>query len=161
MDCECEEPESEAEDVKEDERNTAPYGTALYLQNEVRAYHLRRERKEANDAKLGKVKANGRSGGSAAPKQDRKAKDKKKGKEEEPCICENCMPWEEYKLFIKAKEKERMVKEKNGKYRQDIVRQMKIDANRRYEAAADKLPESEKVLNRNILAGKVNMRQIF
>ena len=61
----------------------------------------------------------------------------------------------------KAKEKERVVKEKNRKYRQDIVRQMKIDANRRYEAAADKMPESEKVLNRNILAGKVNMRQIF
>ena len=61
----------------------------------------------------------------------------------------------------KAKEKERVVKEKNRQYRQDIVRQMKIDANRRYEAAADKMPESEKVLNRNILAGKVNMRQIF
>ena len=80
MDCPCDWPESREKDVKEDERNTAPYGTALYLQNEVRACHLRRERKEANDPKLGKVKANGRSGGSAAPKQGRKAKGKKKGK---------------------------------------------------------------------------------
>ena len=88
FDCDvCEKPsETEVEDVKEDERNTAPYGTALYLQNEVRAYHLGRKRKEANDANLGKVKGNGRSGGSAAPKKNRKAKDKEKGKEEEPCI---------------------------------------------------------------------------
>ena len=53
--------------MKEDERNTAPYGTALYLQNEVRAYHLRKEWKEANNAKLGKGKGKGRSGGRAAP----------------------------------------------------------------------------------------------
>ena len=66
---------------------------------------LAQEWKEAKDPKLGKVKGNGRSGGSAAPKQDRKAKGKKKGKEEEPCTCENCMPWEEFKVFIKAKEK--------------------------------------------------------
>ena len=64
------------------------------------------KRKEANDPKLGKVKANGRNGGCAAPPEDRKAKDKGKGKEEEPCICESCMSWETYKLFIKAKEKE-------------------------------------------------------
>ena len=50
---------------------------------------LAQEWKEAKDPKLGKVKGNGRSGGSAAPKQDRKAKGKKKGKEEEPCTCEN------------------------------------------------------------------------
>ena len=64
FDCDlCENPsETEVEDVKEDERNTAPHGTALYLQNEVRAYHLRRERKEANNAKLGKGKGKGRSG---------------------------------------------------------------------------------------------------
>ena len=105
MDSECEGPESEAEDymdwhAKEDEMmNTAPCGTAQYLRNEVWAYHLRKKRKEANDANLGKVKANGHSGGSAAPKQDREAKDK----EVEPCIwpcnCENCMSWEKYKLF--------------------------------------------------------------
>ena len=64
MDCECEGPESEAEVVKEDERNTAPHGTAHYLQNEVRAYDLGWNRKEANDHKLGKVKANASSGGS-------------------------------------------------------------------------------------------------
>ena len=75
--------------MKEDERKTAPYGTALYLQNEVRAYHLRRERKEANNAKLGKGKGKGRSGGRAAPKKNRKAKEKEKGKEEEPCTCVN------------------------------------------------------------------------
>ena len=45
--------------------------------------------KEANDAKLGKGK--GRSGGRAAPKKDRKVKEKEKGKAAEPCICENCM----------------------------------------------------------------------
>ena len=65
--------------MKEDERNTAPYGTALYLQNEVRAYHLRREWKEANNAKLGKGKGKGRSGGRAAPKKDRKAKGQGEG----------------------------------------------------------------------------------
>ena len=70
----------QVEDVKEYERNTAPYGTALYLQNEVRAYHLRRERKEANNAKLGNGKGKGRSGGRAAPEKDRKAKDKEKDK---------------------------------------------------------------------------------
>ena len=62
--------------------------------------------REAKGPKLGKVKGNGRNSGRAAPKQGRKAKDKKKGKEEEPCICENCMSWEKYKLFVKAKEKE-------------------------------------------------------
>ena len=123
FDCDlCENPsETEVEDVKEDERNTAPYGTALYLQNEVRAYHLRKKRTEANDPKLGKVKANGRSGGSAAPKQDRKAKEKKKGKEEEPCIWENCMSWEEYTFFIEAKEKE-MAKAKEKEKAKDQKR---------------------------------------
>ena len=50
---------------------------------------LAQEWKESKDPKLGKVKDNGRSGGSAAPKKDRKAMDKEKNKEEEPCICEN------------------------------------------------------------------------
>ena len=59
--------------------------------------------KEANDAKLGKGK--GRSGGRAAPKKDRKAKEKEKGKESEPCICETCMWQETYDLYIKDKEK--------------------------------------------------------
>ena len=100
FDCDlCDNPsETEVEDAKADERNTAPPGSALYLQNAVRAYHLRRERKEANNAKLGKGK--GRSGGRAAPKKDRKAKDKEKGKEKgeeaEPCFCDNCMPQEIY-----------------------------------------------------------------
>ncbi len=107
--------------MKEDERNTAPYGAALYLQNEVRAYHLRRGRKEANDPKLGKVKANGRSGGSAAPKQDRKAKDTEDEPCVWPCICENCMSWEKYKLFIKAKEKE-MAKAKEKEKAKDKKR---------------------------------------
>ena len=49
MDGECAVPESEAEGGKEDERNTAPYGAALYLQNEVRACHSGRKREEAND----------------------------------------------------------------------------------------------------------------
>ena len=59
-----------------------------------------------------------------------------------------------------AKEKERMLKEKNRRYTEDIVRQMKSDARKRYEAAADKMPDSEKALNRNVLQGK-GMRQIF
>ena len=75
----------------EDERNAAPYGTAQYLQNEMR---------KSNDPKLGKVKATCRSGGGAAPKKDRKAKDKEKSNEGEPCICENCMSWETYKLYV-------------------------------------------------------------
>ena len=62
---------------------------------------------------------------------------------------------------VKAKEKAQKLKEKNKQYSEDIVAQMKWDANRRYEAAADKMPENEKVLNRNILQGKVNVRQIF
>ena len=69
--------------MTEDERNTAPYGTALYLQNEVRAYHLRRARKEANNAKLGKGK--GRSGGRAVLKRDRKANNTEKGNKAERC----------------------------------------------------------------------------
>ena len=63
--------------------NTAPFGTGQYLRNEVRKYHLRRKRKEANDAKLGKGK--GRSGGRAAPTKDRKANNKEKSKAAEPC----------------------------------------------------------------------------
>ena len=103
FDCDlCDNPsETEVEDAKADERNTAPPGSALYLQNEVRAYHLRRERKEANNAKLGKGK--GRSGGRAAPKKNRKAKEKEKGKEEEPCTCVNCMSESWFNLYIKAK----------------------------------------------------------
>ena len=62
-----------------------------------------RSGKGANDAKLGKGK--GRSGGRAAPKKDRKAKEKEKGKEAEPCICGNCMWQETYDLYIKDKEK--------------------------------------------------------
>ena len=54
-------------------------------------------------AKVGK--GNGRSGGRAAPKKDRKANNKEKGKEAEPCICENCMSQETYDLYIKEKEK--------------------------------------------------------
>ena len=53
-----------------------------------------------------------------------------------------------------------MLKEKNRRYTEDIVRQMKSDARKRYEAAADKMPDSEKALNRNVLQGK-GMRQIF
>ena len=75
FDCDlCDNPsETEGEDymdwhAKEDEMlNTAPFGTGQYLRNEVRAYHLGRKRKEANDAKLGKGK--GRSGGRAAPSE--------------------------------------------------------------------------------------------
>ncbi|QDZ20519.1 hypothetical protein HOP50_04g30370 [Chloropicon primus] len=61
---------------------------------------------------------------------------------------------------LKAKDKARRVKEKNLQYSQDIIAQMKRDASKRYEAAADKMPHSEKVLNSNILQGK-GMRQIF
>ena len=59
-------------------------------------------------AKVGKGKGRsggGRSGGRAAPKKDRKANNKEKGKEAEPCICENCMSQETYDLYIKEKEK--------------------------------------------------------
>ena len=109
FDCDlCDNPsETEGEDymdwhAKEDEMlNTAPFGTGQYLRNEVRKYHLRRKRKEANDAKLGKGK--GRSGGRAAPKKNRKAKEKEKGKEEEPCTCVNCMSESWFNLYIKAK----------------------------------------------------------
>ena len=129
FDCDlCDNPsETEVEDymdwhAKEDEMlNTAPFGTGQYLRNEVRKYHLRRKRKEANDAKLGKVKANGRSGGSAAPKQDREAKDKAVEPCIWPCNCENCMSWEKYKLFIKAKEKE-MAKAKEKEKAKDKKR---------------------------------------
>ena len=62
---------------------------------------------------------------------------------------------------IKAKEKARITKEKNRQYRQDIIAQMKWDANRRYEAAADQMPESEMVLNRKLLQGKDDMKKIF
>ena len=112
FDCDlCDNPsETEVEDymdwhAKEDEMlNTAPFGTGQYLRNEVRKYHLRRKRKEANDAELGKGK--GRSGGRAAPKKIRKAKEKEKGKEEEPCTCVNCMSERRFNLYIKAKGKE-------------------------------------------------------
>ena len=115
FDCDlCDNPsETEVEDAKADERNTAPPGSALYLQNEVRAYHLRRERKEANNAKLGKGK--GRSGGRAAPKKVRKAKEKEKGKEEEPCTCVNCMSERRFNLYIKAKGKETAKDKERGK----------------------------------------------
>ena len=115
FDCDlCDNPsETEVEDAKADERNTAPPGSALYLQNEVRAYHLRRERKEANNAKLGKGK--GRSGGRAAPKKNRKAKEKEKGKEEEPCTCVNCMSERRFNLYIKAKGKETAKDKERGK----------------------------------------------
>ena len=84
MVCECEGPGSDAEDVKEDERNAAPYGTAHHLQFGVRAYNLGRKRKEANDAKLGKGKCNGRSCGRAASQKGKnKGEDKKQGKEPE------------------------------------------------------------------------------
>ena len=106
MDCPCDWPETEAEDVNEDVNAIARDLQTLH-DTAQRWRDLAQEWKEAKDPKLCKVKGNGRSGGSAAPKQDRKAKGKKKGKEEEPCICENCMTWEEYKLFIKAKEKEK------------------------------------------------------
>ena len=45
-DCDlCEDPpETEVEHVKEDERNTAPYGTALYLQNKVERSQRRQAR---------------------------------------------------------------------------------------------------------------------
>ena len=59
-------------------------------------------------AKVGKGKGRsggGRSGGRAAPKKDRKANNKEKGKEAEPCICEHCMSQETYDLYIKEKEK--------------------------------------------------------
>ena len=128
FDCDlCDNPsETEVEDymdwhAKEDAMlNTAPFGTGQYLRNEVRKYHLRRKRKEANDAKLGKGK--GRSGGRAAPKKIRKAKEKEKGKEAEPCTCENCMSQETYDLYIKegfekAKEKE---KAKDKKRKREI-----------------------------------------
>ena len=103
MDCPCDWPETEAEDVNEDVNAIARDLQTLH-DTAQRWRNLAQEWKEAKDPKLGKVKGNGRSGGSAAPKQDRKAKGKKKGMEEEPCICENCMTWEEYKLFIKAQE---------------------------------------------------------
>ncbi len=73
MDGEYEGPETEAEDVKEDHEESARQYEILN--------RLGREWKEGNDPKLGKVKGNGRSGGRAAPKKDRKAKDKEKGKE--------------------------------------------------------------------------------
>ena len=126
FDCDlCDNPsETEGEDymdwhAKEDEMlNTAPFGTGQYLRNEVRKYHLRRKRKEANDRKLGLCK--GRSGGRAAPKKIRKAKEKEKGKEAEPCTCENCMSQETYDLYIKegfekAKEKEKAKDKKRDK----------------------------------------------
>ena len=114
MDCPCDWPETQAEDVNEDVNAIARDLQTLH-DTAQRWRDLAQEWKEAKDPKLGKVKGNGRSGGSAAPKQDRKAKGKKKGKEEEPCICENCMSWEEYKLFIKAKEKEKAEDKKRGK----------------------------------------------
>ena len=121
FDCDlCDNPsETEVEDymdwhAKEDEMlNTAPFGTGQYLRNEVRKYHLRRKRKEANDAKLGKGK--GRSGGRAAPKKNRKAKEKEKGKEEEPCTCVNCMSERMFNLYIKAKGKETAKDKERGK----------------------------------------------
>ena len=76
---------------------------------------LAQEWKEAKDPKLGKVKGNGRSGGSAAPKQDRKAKGKKMGKEEEPCTCVNCMSERRFNLYIKAKGKETAKDKERGK----------------------------------------------
>ena len=103
MDCPCDWPESEAEDVNEDVNAIARDLQTLH-DTAQKWRDLAQEWKEGKDPKLGKVKGNGRSGGSAAPKQDRKAK----GKEDEPCIwpcnCENCMSWEKYKLFIKAME---------------------------------------------------------
>ena len=89
FDCDlCDNPsETEVEDAKADERNTAPPGSALYLQNAVRAYHLRRERKEANNAKLGKGK--GRSGGRAAPNKG-KGKGTSKGKSKEAHEIKSC-----------------------------------------------------------------------
>ena len=91
FDCDlCEHPsETEVEDVKEDERNTAPPGSALYLQNAVRAYRLRRERKEANNAKLGKGKGRGRSGGRAAPNKGQ-GKGTSKGKSKEAHELKSC-----------------------------------------------------------------------
>ena len=71
MDCDlCEDPETEAEDVKEDDDESARQYEILN--------RLGREWKKANDAKLGEVKGNGRSGGRAAPKKDREANDKEK-----------------------------------------------------------------------------------
>ena len=95
FDCDlCDNPsETEVEDymdwhAKEDEMlNTAPFGTGQYLRNEVRKYHLRRKRKEANDAKLGKGK--GRSGGRAAPKKG-KGKGTSKGKSTEAHELKSC-----------------------------------------------------------------------
>ena len=77
MDCDCDGPETEAEDVKEVDEESARQYEILN--------RLGREWREANDPKLGKVKGNGRSGGRAAPKKDRKANNKEKGKEAEPC----------------------------------------------------------------------------
>ena len=71
IDCDlCEDPETEAEDVKEADDESARQYEILNS--------LGMEWKEANDAKLGEVKGNGRSGGRAAPKKDREENDKDK-----------------------------------------------------------------------------------
>ena len=75
-------------------------------------------------AKVGKGKGRsggGRSGGRAAPKKDRKANNKEKGKEAEPCICENCMSQETYDLYIKEKEKAKEPKYGTGAYLRRIA----------------------------------------
>ena len=72
MDCGCDGPEFEDEDVNEDEEESVREREILN--------RLDREGKEANDANLGKGKGNCRSGGRAAPQTDRMANDMEKGK---------------------------------------------------------------------------------
>ena len=77
IDCPCDWPETEAEDVNEDVNAIARDLQTLH-DTAQRWRDLAQQWKEAKDPKLGKVKGNGRSGGSAAPKKDRKARARKR-----------------------------------------------------------------------------------
>ena len=58
----------------------------------------------------------------------------------------------------KQKAKDVALKEKNRRYRNDIISQMKKDAEKRYQEAADEMPENEKQLNIRLLQGKTSFK---
>lgn len=90
--------------------------------------------------------------GSLRSQMQRIELERKKEEEEKLAYAEKMKRMAEAEKF-ESREKQKILREKNKKYKDSIVEQMKEDAIRRYAAASDQMPESEMKLNNHLLRG--------